>query len=51
MCACVYERSLQEGESAGELPLPQIAVSLISEPGREGEAGREIGAERGRVLS
>lgn len=42
MSACEY--SLQEAERAGELPLPQIAVSLIS--GREREAGRE----RGMVL-
>ena len=42
----VYERSLQEGESAGELPLPQIAVSLISGQVREGERERERQRER-----
>lgn len=30
VCVCVFERSLQEGESAGELLLPPLAVSLIS---------------------
>lgn len=47
----VYECSLQEGKSAGELPLPQIAVSLISgqvrEGGREGERGRERDVREG----
>lgn len=33
----MFERSLQEEESAGEVLLPQIAVSLIS--ARERESG------------
>lgn len=41
MCEC----SLQEGESAGELLLPQIAVSLISGRVRERERWEREGAE------